>query len=128
MGKKFLIDTNILIEYVGDLLPKEANNFISEIIDENFLISIINKIEILGHQSVDQKVEDFISLAESILISNDIVKTTISLRKRHKIKLPDAIIAATAIENDLIILTRNTKDFIIIKDLEVVNPHEISSN
>lgn len=45
MGKRYLIDTNILIEYVGGLLPKSAAIKISNIIDEEFNISFVNRIE-----------------------------------------------------------------------------------
>ena len=45
MGKGYLIDTNVLIEYAGDLLPEKTYSFVSGIIDEQFTISVINKIE-----------------------------------------------------------------------------------
>jgi predicted nucleic acid-binding protein len=40
-------------------------------------------------------------------------------------KLGDAIIAATAIELHLILLTRNTNDFKAISGLQIINPHEV---
>jgi hypothetical protein len=46
MGTEYLIDTNILIEYIGDLLPEKAHSFVSGIIDKQFAISVIDKIEI----------------------------------------------------------------------------------
>lgn len=124
MEQGYLIDTNILIEYSGDLLPKTAYSFVSEIIDESFTISIINKIEILGHNTAGKDIEDFIGLANVLGLSNQITNKTIELRKVFKIKLPDAIIAATAIVNELIIITRNTKDFNEIKGLKVLNPYK----
>ena len=42
------------------------------------------------------------------------------------IKLADAIIAATAIFNNLKLLTRNVDDFKMIDELEVMNPFEHS--
>jgi hypothetical protein len=45
MGKAYLIDTNILIGYTGDLLPEKAHSFVSGIIDQQFAISVINKNE-----------------------------------------------------------------------------------
>jgi len=47
---------------------------------------------------------------------------TAEIRKQHSIKLPDAIIAATAVIYGLILVTRNTKDFVNIDGLQVVNP------
>lgn len=49
---------------------------------------------------------------------------TIEIRKKYKIKLPDAIIAGTALTYSLTLVTRNTKDFDKIEGLSVINPHE----
>ena len=125
MGKRYLIDTNILIEYSSNYLPNKAQNFVSEIIDEDFNISVINKIEILGHNSVGKQIEDFINLSKILPLNDDIINITIDLRKSKKSKLPDATIDATAIVNDFILLTRNVKDFQQISELRVINPHNI---
>lgn len=125
MGKGYLIDTNILIEYIGNLLPEKAYSFISEVIDKQFTISVINKIEVLGHNASGKDIEDFIGLADILELTENITNTTIEFRKVYKIKLPDAIIAATALINQLTIITRNTKDFDKIKGLEVLNPYDI---
>ena len=58
-------------------------------------------------------------------MENDIKLKTGEIRKKNKIKLPDAIIAATALVNDLTLLSRNTKDFIKIKDLKLIDPHKL---
>jgi len=125
MGKRYLIDTNVLIEYTGNLLPESAYSFISGIIDAEFNISVINKIEVLGYNIEDKDIEDFIGLANILNLTDDIVNHTIQLRKTHKIKVPDAIIAATTLINNLTLITRNTKDFKNIEGLEVINPYEI---
>jgi len=49
----------------------------------------------------------------------------VDIRKTFKTKLPDAIIAATAIVNNLSLITRNTKDFEKIQELEVVDPYTL---
>jgi hypothetical protein len=125
MGKEYLIDTNILIEYTGDLLPEEAYSFVSGIIDQQFTISVINKIEVLGHNTAGLDIEEFIGLADVLQLTEEISNKTIKLRKVYKTKLPDAIIAATALVNKLTIITRNTKDFDKIEGLEVLNPYDI---
>jgi predicted nucleic acid-binding protein len=69
-------------------------------------------------------IEDFISLATVIQLNNDVKLKTIEIRKQQrKLKLADAIIAATAIVNNLVLITNNTKDFIQIEDLVVIDPH-----
>jgi toxin FitB len=125
MDKEYLIDTNILIEYTGNLLPESANSFISQVIDEQFTISIINKIEILGHNTAGKDIDIFIGLADIIELTEPIANKTIEIRKAYKTKLPDAIIAATAIVNKLSIVTRDIKDFEKIEGLKVLNPYDI---
>jgi len=125
MGEEFLIDTNVLIEYTGDLLPEKAYSFISAIIDEQFTISVISKIEVLGHITASKELENFIGLAAVKGLTDDIINKTIELRKVYKTKLPDAIIAATALVNELTIITRNKKDFERIEELKVLNPYDI---
>jgi predicted nucleic acid-binding protein len=77
-NKKYLIDTNTIIDYIGGILPNNA-----------------------------------------------VESATIMLRKKHKIQLPDAIIAATAIVHELILITRNEKDFVKIPNIQIVNPHSL---
>lgn len=122
MGKRYLIDSNILIEFVGKLLPETANVLLSTIIDTDFNISFINKIEVLGHYSADEAWINFINQASVIVADDDIIEQTILIRKTHKIKLPDALVAATAVINNLTLLTRNIQDFKGIGNLEIENP------
>ena len=44
MGKSYLIDTNIIIDFSENRLPLNAKLFVAEVIDNESNISIINKI------------------------------------------------------------------------------------
>ncbi len=125
MGQRFLIDTNILIEFLSNRLPEKGKRFIAKILDEEFLISVIREMEVLGYPAINKETELFIELATSINLNEDIVKTTINIRKNYKVKLPDAIIASTAISNNLTLVTRNVSDFKSIKKLKILNPWEM---
>jgi predicted nucleic acid-binding protein len=57
-------------------------------------------------------------------IDKTMINTCIELRKRKKIKLPDAIIVASVMENNLMLISRNTKDFDDISGLNCINPYE----
>ncbi len=71
-------------------------------------------------------IEEFVSLAAVIPLDKAAEKKTIELRRKYrKLKLGDAIIAATAILNKLTLITNNTKDFVYIKDLRIIDPHTI---
>ena len=57
-------------------------------------------------------------------LDQDIKDQTAEIRKHYNLKLPDAIIAATAIVNKLTLITRNTKDFDRLSRLKVSNPYD----
>ena len=128
MGRQeYLIDTNVAIEYIGEALLEKDLTMLDGIIDEQFYISVINKIELLGFSDITEneelKFQELINAADILDLNENIVNSTIEVRKKYKIKLPDAIIAATALENELTIITHNTKDFNKIEGLAVLNPY-----
>jgi toxin FitB len=122
---KYLIDTNTIIDSQMGKIPEEGLNFLRNVINENFTISFITYIEVLGYKNVPQVTKDFMELADVIEINKTIINVCIELRKYKKIKLPDAIIAATALANNLTLISRNTKDFEDISGLICVNPYEL---
>ena len=58
-------------------------------------------------------------------MDDNIVEKTIDVRRLYKIKLPDAIIAATVLTNNFTLITGNTKDFKNIKGLKVIHPGDL---
>jgi predicted nucleic acid-binding protein len=67
----------------------------------------------------------FINDSIIVGLSDKIVDKTIEIRKRHKIKTPDAIIAASSLISGFVLISRNTKDFVQIEGLEVINPYNL---
>lgn len=129
MGTGYLIDTNVIIGYLDGKIEKNGMIFMHPIIDNIPNISVINKIEILRFNPPDSNYKtllDFVDSSNVFSLTEDIVEKTISICRVNKIKLPDAIIAATAITNNLTLITRNTSDFKKIGKLEVLNPWDIS--
>lgn len=63
MGKEFLIDTNVIIEYISGILPKGSAEVAYGAIENDFNISVINRIEILGHPAANDELSDFLGLA-----------------------------------------------------------------
>lgn len=107
------------------MLPQTGNEYLADVIDTSFVVSFVSYIEFLGYPQVSVNMESFIKLAEVIEIDKEIIQQTITLRKIKKIKLPDAIIAATAIAHSFTLISRNTRDFKNIEGLDVINPHEL---
>jgi predicted nucleic acid-binding protein len=58
-------------------------------------------------------------------VDREIALVAIGLRRKRRIKTPDALIAATAIFYDLVLVSRDISDFSHIKGLKIVNPYTI---
>ena len=128
MGQKFLMDTNVALDYLGNVLPAKAMKFVDGVVDATPAISVISRIELLGFvipEKEEKRIREFVGDCMVYDLSESIVEQTISIRKTKRIKLPDAVIAATAIESKLTLLTRNIRDFKGIKGLDVLNPYEL---
>lgn len=97
----------------------------ANVINEKFTISFVTYIEYLGYKYATKATEDFIALANVIEINKSIIDTCIALRKAQTIKLPDAIIAATALSLNYSLITNNEKDFATIKELGIINPYRL---
>lgn len=114
---------------MADKLPHAAAFEMDKLIDIEFNTSIIVKIEVLGFNGDPlemQKIDDFLTFANIFYLDDIVSDKAIYLRKTYKkLKLGDALIAATALVNDLVIVTRNTKDFQNIAGLEYLNPNEL---
>ena len=121
-----IFDTNVIIFISKNIIKVE--NLISPDIKPS--ISIITYIEALGYKF--ETTEDLLymqqicSSFQLVNISDLIVLETINLRKKHRIKLPDAIIYATAIVENVPLLTNNTKDFIALDGgVKLINPLDL---
>jgi len=119
----FLIDTNIVIYLSHRML--RTSDFAK---GSSLYISSMTYIEALGYPFSDKKTEkDMIELCESferLFLTEEVEKQTILIRKSKKIKLPDAIISATAIVHNLTLVTHNSDDFKNISKLKILNPFD----
>ncbi len=125
----YLIDTNAAIDYIGEAIPPKGLAFMDKIIDKEYSISVISRIELYAYSKLTEKDKEtldiFTGQASVLNISDDVIEQTIELRKTYKTKLPDAIIAATALANGYTLITNNEKDFYNIKSLNIFNPHKL---
>ena len=120
-GIDYLLDTNAIIYLLA------GNTCMKDYLSSNFGLSIISQMEVLSLNNISINEEDLINLfldeCKVINLNNSIVETTIILRKNYKIKLPDAIVAATSIFCDVPLITAD-KGFSKIKELklELITP------
>lgn len=104
---KYLLDTCFVLA----LLKQEESALLQmeEIDIQSCFISFINRIELLSYQNTTPEDEEeilwFISQINILPMTAEIENRTIDIRKRHKIKLPDAVVLATVLEHHLTLLT-----------------------
>ncbi len=128
MGQSYLIDTNIISDYLEKSFNENGMSFLKLVLNDTPNISFITQIELLSWKTNLYKENiliDFISFCEIISISDDIISNCIKIRRSKKIKTPDAIIAATALTFDYTIITNNTRDFENIEGLKFLNPYKL---
>ena len=110
---RYLLDTNTIIYALnqGTKLP-----------NGRYFISIITEIELLcfAHltKSDEETLKHLLSQFESIELNNSVKEKTITIRKEAKLKLPDSIIVASALDNDAILVT---------SDKQLLNAHIVKA-
>ena len=122
-GKEALFDSNIFV-YISQKkldFDKLIQNY------DFFHSSIISYMEVMGYNFTDSRekliVENLFHEFNIINIDNEIAESVIEIRKKKKIKLPDAIVYATASCYGLDLITRNENDFVNIDDtVRIINP------
>jgi len=117
-----LLDTNIVIHAC-----QPGSEWLSEWTDDPAAaIASVTRIEALGFPGISGEEEEAIRgfLDDSICHALDdaVIERAISLRQSRKMGAMDAIIAATALEYDLTLVTRNVDDFKHVQSLKLVNP------
>ena len=123
-----VIDSNILIDAMNGIVDAVA--FLEEQQIAELQISIVsameliagcrNKIEMTELQRFFQKCT---FLPVTATISQVAFQLMESFYLSHGLTLPDALIAATAIEHDLTLYTRNTRHFRMVPQLEISQPY-----
>jgi len=127
---KYLLDTNTVIYFMDGALTHGGYLFLLDALqNQESALSVISEIEVLGFRfsdtSLEVKMERFVQSLTIYPLSNEIVKKTIEIRKLRKIKVADAIIAASAIFYGLTLVSRNVEDFKNLPGLTVLNPFDL---
>lgn len=105
-----LFDTNILIDYLNgnEASKKELAGY------RHRLISIVTWMEMLaGSRNAEEAdvIEMFLRDFRVVELTRGVAREAVEIRRTHRMKLPDAVIWATARAESALLVTRNTKDF-----------------
>ncbi|WP_059103176.1 PIN domain-containing protein [Shouchella shacheensis] len=139
-----IFDTNIYI-FHSFSYPDALQIWNDNVTDKNaILLSTIQISELMSYHKVDtvpklkKQREKYISLADRIVdVDIHIANKAAELKRSWKthtgksLKLPDAIIAATAIVNDAKLFSHNDRDFVFLKEhhhLDYINPIQNKEN
>ena len=117
-GDSIVLDTSLIINLF------KGNSEITELItNRNLFVSVITEIEVLSFPNITPPekalLKQFLSECYVVDIEPAIKDITIEIRAKFKTKLPDAVIAATALYFDLPLFTMD-KGFEKIQDLQAV--------
>src|ERR1700687_4018816 len=106
---KAVFDTNILVDYLSAV--PQARIELQRYTEK--AISIITWMEVMvgATGDVEDATRSFLGAFDVIALDAEIAERAVSLRRGHHIKLPDAIIRATAQTHAMLLVTRNTRDF-----------------
>ncbi len=123
--EQFIIDTNVISHYLSGRINAENIEVMDEVINAIPNFSIISKIELLSWKTdtvIEEKIQSLLEESNVFDMTDAIVTNCINIRRKYKIKTPDAIIAATALVFNYTLITNNLKDFQHIKGLRTINP------
>ena len=112
----YLVDTSGVSKYFDETLPDWALALLDEVIEQQQPhLSVIVRIELKVYKPLikrrEAQIQEFIDSCMIHDLTEEIVLQTIKIRRHYRTKLPDAIIAATAIVNDFTLLSTNDSDF-----------------
>jgi predicted nucleic acid-binding protein len=126
MGTQFLMDTNTVSDYLSGNLSEQGLDFIDLVINESSEISVMTRIELLSYLSPEiDKIRAFVVLSNVYELTEPIIAKTIALRRSRRIKIPDAIIAATALVHNFTLITHNISNFEGIPSLRLLDVHSL---
>jgi predicted nucleic acid-binding protein len=104
MSDRYLLDTNIALYLLGGRLVKPLPV-------GDFYMSIISEMELLSYPTLSRdetlRIQGFLSQVTLVELSAEVKTMAIVLRKKYRLKLPDAIICATASLSDAMLLSND---------------------
>ena len=106
-GSGFVVlDTNVVLYHLGDRLKQPLKK-------EKYAILVITEIELLSYPKIGTeetvKIQNFLAQTTIVGLLESIKIETIRLRRKYALKTPDAIIAATALKLNALLLTKDKK-------------------
>lgn len=124
-----VVDTNLLIYFLAGAVDGHVLQRIEHALREQARISVITRMEVLGWRGhTDEsraRARFLLDQLDEIALTSAVVERVIEMRSTFAIKLPDAIIAASALIEGLPLMTRNIRDFKAVAGLQLIDPFSV---
>ncbi len=113
-----LVDSDVLIDHL-----RGHRRFVPG--DELVFVSSITRAELFsGRGSDETAVVRLLEPMHELVVDGAVAERAGRIRREHAVRLPDALIAATALEHGLVLMTRNRRDFDDIPGLAIQTPSD----
>ncbi len=113
---KTLVDSGVLVDHLRGHRRFERG-------DDDLYVSAVTRAELFsGRGTEERRVRRLLASMTDLPIDVAIAERAGRIRRQSPVRLPDALIAATAIEHRLTLVARNLRDFASIKGLKVRTP------
>ncbi|HSJ56668.1 MAG TPA: type II toxin-antitoxin system VapC family toxin [Anaerolineae bacterium] len=117
-----LVDSNIII-YASLREHADLRKFIAA---HAPAVSAVSYVEVLGYHALTAEEEagfrQFFAVSTLLPVDQDVLDQAVVLRRRYRMSLGDALVAATALVHHLALVTHNVDDFCRIEGLTVIDP------
>jgi toxin FitB len=111
-----LVDTDVFIDHLRGVKRLEAG-------EERIAYSVVTRCELFAGRDVEEEtVQRLLEPFEEIAVDRNLAERAGRLRRTGGLRTPDALIAATALERQLVLVTRNVRDFKSARGLKLRNP------
>jgi predicted nucleic acid-binding protein len=113
-----LLDTDVLIDHL-------RGHRRLRLLDPDLTISVVTRCELFAARSVDEPIlRQTLGVLEEIPVDRAIAESAGRVRRTTGIPVPDALIAATALEHGMSVMTRNRRHFELVPGLALRAPHD----
>jgi predicted nucleic acid-binding protein len=113
---ELLVDTDVFVDHIRGASPLKVGL-------HRLSYSVVTRCELFaGRSAQEESLRLLLSPFAELPVDRAIAERAGRIRRATDIRTPDALIAATAIEHDLGLVTRNAADFSRVAKLKLVAP------
>ena len=111
-----LVDTDVFVDHLRGSRKLEAGG-------DRLLYSVVTRCELFaGDEEEEETVRRLLDAFEEVPVDRNVAEQAGRIRRVSGLRTADALIAATAMEHQLTLLTRNVRDFRPARGLSVRSP------